>query len=93
MTGKPARQLRTEWTEAWERPTTPPTAADAAAGHPVLRGGAAGSPGRRTGPLGLPVGQIVGRMNSVRPAQDVVFDIVEEWIETTQRLDTLIETE
>jgi hypothetical protein len=33
-----------------------------------------------------PVGQIVGRMNSVRPARDVVYDIVEEWIETNQKI-------
>ena len=42
---------------------------------------------------GFPVGQIVGSMNSVRPVRDVIFDMVEEWVETTQRLDTLIETE
>jgi len=32
-------------------------------------------------------------MNSVRPVRDVIFDMVEEWVETTQRLDSLIETE
>ena len=35
---------------------------------------------------GFPVGQIVGRMNEVRPTKDVIFDMVEEWIETTERL-------
>ena len=35
----------------------------------------------------------VGSMNSVRPVRDVIFDMVEEWVETTQRLDSLIETE
>jgi NAD(P)H-dependent flavin oxidoreductase YrpB (nitropropane dioxygenase family) len=35
---------------------------------------------------GSPVGQIVGLMNSVRPAKDVVYDIVEEWIETNERI-------
>ena len=38
MTGKPARQLRTAWTEAWERPDAPPTAADAAPGPALRRG-------------------------------------------------------
>jgi NAD(P)H-dependent flavin oxidoreductase YrpB (nitropropane dioxygenase family) len=42
---------------------------------------------------GFPVGQIVGSMNSVRPVRDVIFDMVEEWVEATQRLDSLIETE
>ena len=35
---------------------------------------------------GSPVGQIVGQMNAVRPAKDVVFDMVEEWIETVERM-------
>ena len=42
---------------------------------------------------GFPVGQIVGSMNSVRPVRDVIFDMVEEWVETTQRLESLVETE
>ena len=40
---------------------------------------------------GFPVGQIVGRLNEVRPTKDVIFDMVEEWIDTTQRLNRLIE--
>jgi NAD(P)H-dependent flavin oxidoreductase YrpB (nitropropane dioxygenase family) len=37
------------------------------------------------------LGQVVGRLNTVRPTKDVIFDMVEEWIETTQRLNTLID--
>ncbi len=33
-----------------------------------------------------PVGQIVGRMNEVRPVRDVMFQLVEEYIEATERL-------
>ena len=33
MTGKPARLLKTAWTEAWERPGLARHAADAAAVH------------------------------------------------------------
>ena len=39
---------------------------------------------------GSPVGQIVGRMNQVRPVKDVVYDIVEECIDATQRLERLM---
>jgi NAD(P)H-dependent flavin oxidoreductase YrpB (nitropropane dioxygenase family) len=35
---------------------------------------------------GFPTGQIIGRVDRVRPARDVIFDLVEEWIDTTQRL-------
>ena len=34
-----------------------------------------------------PVGQIVGRMNEVRSVRDVMFQLVEEYIETVERLD------
>jgi NAD(P)H-dependent flavin oxidoreductase YrpB (nitropropane dioxygenase family) len=86
MTGKPARQLRTRWTEAWENPDNPsplPMPLQgilyAPAAHRFTRA-------RSRDLSGQPVGQIVGRMNSVRPAKDVVYDIVEEWIETNRRI-------
>lgn len=34
----------------------------------------------------MPVGQIVSRMNEVRPCKDVICDMVEEYIETMTRL-------
>ena len=40
---------------------------------------------------GFPVGQIVGRMNSIRPTQEVMFDLVEEWIATTERLAQMLD--
>jgi hypothetical protein len=36
----------------------------------------------------VPVGQIVGSMNSVRPVRDVMFDLVSDYIETIERLHT-----
>jgi hypothetical protein len=41
----------------------------------------------------MPVGQIVGRMNSVRPVRDVVFDLIEEFVEATDRLDQMRDSE
>jgi NAD(P)H-dependent flavin oxidoreductase YrpB (nitropropane dioxygenase family) len=90
MTGKPARQLRSAWTDAWAREDTP---------DPLpmpLQGLLFNSAGRRITRAqnrelaGFPVGQIVGRMNTVRPARDVIFDMVEEFIETTERMSALI---
>jgi NAD(P)H-dependent flavin oxidoreductase YrpB (nitropropane dioxygenase family) len=86
MTGKPARQLRTAWTEAWERDDAPsplPMPLQgllyAPAAHRFMR-----VQSRELS--GSPVGQIIGRVDRVRPAKDVVYEIVEEWIETTQKL-------
>ena len=85
MTGKPARQLRTDWTNAWDSDDTPdplPMPLQgllyAPAAHRFMRV-------RSRALSGSPVGQIIGRVDRVRPAKDVVYDIVEEWIETTQR--------
>jgi len=90
MTGKPARQLRTAWTEAWEREDAPKTL-------PMpLQGILFGEMARRVSRAhnrelaGFPVGQIVGRMNRVRPTQDVMFELVEEWIATTERMAELL---
>jgi NAD(P)H-dependent flavin oxidoreductase YrpB (nitropropane dioxygenase family) len=84
MTGKPARQIRTGWTEAWEADDAPATLPMplqgilyAPAAHRFMRV-------RSRALSGSPAGQIVGRVHSVRPAKDVFFEIIEEWIETTQ---------
>ena len=86
MTGKPARLLKSAWTEAWAREDTP---------EPLpmpLQGLLFNTAGRRITRAGnkelsgFPVGQIVGRMNQVRPSRDVIFDMVEEYIETVQRM-------
>jgi NAD(P)H-dependent flavin oxidoreductase YrpB (nitropropane dioxygenase family) len=89
LTGKPARQLRTPWTDAWERPDAP--------GYlPMpLQYMATAEAQRRVAKYGvdelrvMPVGQIVGRMTSVRPVRDVVLDLMEEFVDATQRLDAL----
>ena len=93
MTGKPARQLRTDWTEAWESDESPGTLPMPLQG--ILFANAARRITRANNRelSGSPVGQIVGRMNSVRPAKDVIFDMVEECIDATERLERLMSTD
>jgi NAD(P)H-dependent flavin oxidoreductase YrpB (nitropropane dioxygenase family) len=90
MTGKPARQLRTKWTEAWDRP-------DAPAPLPMpLQGLLYGEAAERFTRVhskefgGHPAGQIIGSLDRVRPAKDMVADMVEQWIEATTRLQDLM---
>ena len=92
MTGKPARQLRTAWTEAWEREDAPKTL-------PMpLQGILYGEMARRVTRAhnrelsGFPVGQIVGRMDRIRPTHEVVFELVEDCIATTEKLCALLDT-
>ena len=92
LTGKPARQLRTAWTEAWEAPESPGTLPmplqfilNSKAMRRVARSG-------NKELTGMPVGQIVSRMNQVRPAKDVIYEMVEEYIETMSRLSSGLQT-
>lgn len=85
-TGKPARMLRNRWTEAWEDPAGP-----GPLGMPLqnILTSEANARIARSGRKELqfaPVGQVVGRMNDVRPVRDVVFQLVEEYIETVEKL-------
>jgi hypothetical protein len=41
--------------------------------------------------VGIPVGQIVGRMNEVRPTREVIHEMISEFVDTVQRLDGLLE--
>ena len=86
LTGKPARLLRTAWTDAWEAPESPGTLPmplqfilNSTAMRRIAR-----SDAREL--QGMPVGQIVGRMNSQRTTKDVILSMVEEYIDTTERL-------
>jgi NAD(P)H-dependent flavin oxidoreductase YrpB (nitropropane dioxygenase family) len=85
-TGKPARQLRTAWTEAWESPESPGTLPMPLQfilnTYATRRMGA--NPPREL--VGMPVGQIVGRMNQVRTTKQVVLEMIDEYIDVTQRL-------
>ncbi len=86
--GKPARRLRKDWTAAWSAPAAPEplpmplqTRLVGPAQTRLMR---AGDP--RVVPM--PVGQIVGRMNEVRPVAEVLADLVREADETITRLST-----
>jgi len=85
-TGKPARQLRTAWTEAWEAPESPGTLPMPL--QFILNSYASAKMGQNPPKelVGMPVGQIVSRMNQVRSTKQVVVDMVEEYVDVTQRL-------
>jgi NAD(P)H-dependent flavin oxidoreductase YrpB (nitropropane dioxygenase family) len=85
-TGKPARQLRTAWTEAWDGPESPGTLPMPLQGIVHQEAARRFMRANNKELTGFPVGQIVGRLNEVRPTRDVVYEMVEEWIETTQKL-------
>ena len=86
--GKPARLLKNSWTDAWLEPGAPEplpmplqNLLVAGAHQRLMR---AGNPDV----IPMPVGQIVGRMNEVRPVADVIAALVTELDEVVARLNT-----
>jgi NAD(P)H-dependent flavin oxidoreductase YrpB (nitropropane dioxygenase family) len=92
LTGKPARMLRSAWTDAWDAPGAP------AALPMPLQSMLVADAQRRihrlahqpdTGARQLVtyfVGQVVGQMNVAKPARSVVAEMVEEFLDAAERL-------
>ncbi len=87
-TGKPCRMLRNAWTDAWERPDTPDPL-----GMP-LQGMVTIDAIQRTHRYAEkaqevafnPVGQVVGMMNDVPSVKQVVYRLLEEYLDSVERL-------
>jgi len=94
ITGKPARQLRSAWTDAWDGPGSPgplpmplqPLLVDYAL-HRIRRAAAAGQAGA-VQLVNYFVGQVVGSLDGVRPARQVLHEMVEEYVDTVAGLAT-----
>ena len=97
MTGKPARMLRTAWTDEWERAENPDPLGmplqTALVTEPQIRiNQAATHPDAKARELATYfVGQVVGSLDRVRPARAVVLEMVEEFIDTIGQLEALVE--
>ncbi len=91
FTGKPCRMLRSDWTEAWEAADAPDPLPMPlqymVSGDCVARGTRYAD--KATKVMFNPVGQVVGQLNTVRKARDVVQELVEDYLEATERLNAL----
>jgi NAD(P)H-dependent flavin oxidoreductase YrpB (nitropropane dioxygenase family) len=91
VTGKPARMLRNRWTEAWEAEDSPDPLPMPLQGMVTL------DMVRRTHQYAEkaqdvafnPVGQIVGSMNQILPARDVLSGLVDGYYDSLDRLKSL----
>jgi NAD(P)H-dependent flavin oxidoreductase YrpB (nitropropane dioxygenase family) len=84
--GKPARLLRNRWTQAWTEPGAPEplpmplqNLLVSDAHQRLMRSG-------QPDVVPMPAGQIVGRLNEVRPVAEVMADLLREAGETLDRL-------
>lgn len=89
LTGKPARQLRTGWTDAWEAPESPGTLPMPLQGLLVAEANSRIQKYEVEPLLGTPVGQIVGSMNSERSVQAVVDDLTRGFERAITRLNRI----
>jgi NAD(P)H-dependent flavin oxidoreductase YrpB (nitropropane dioxygenase family) len=93
FTGKPARMLRNDWTEAWEAPDNPKPL-----GMPLqymVSGMAVRAtnrfPNESVDVAFNPVGQVVGQFSKVEKTSTVIERWVQEYLGATSRLDELNE--
>ena len=89
LTGKPARQLRTEWTDAFERPDSPGYLPMPLQFMLVADAYTRIARAENTELTGMAVGMIVGAMDKVRPVRDVMFDLVSECGDAMTRVSDL----
>ncbi|MEV6408738.1 nitronate monooxygenase family protein [Streptomyces bobili] len=89
LTGKPARQLRTEWTDAWDDPDGPGTLPMPLQGLLVADAVSRIQKYEVDPLLGTPVGQIVGRMNEVRSVRAVFDDLTRGFERAVDRVNRI----
>ncbi|MCD7444650.1 nitronate monooxygenase [Streptomyces lincolnensis] len=89
LTGKPARQLRTEWTDAWDDPDGPGTLPMPLQGLLVAEAVSRIQKYEVEPLLGTPVGQIVGRMTSERSVQAVFDDLTRGFERAVDRINRI----
>jgi NAD(P)H-dependent flavin oxidoreductase YrpB (nitropropane dioxygenase family) len=93
FTGKPCRMLRNAWTEAWEGPDAPKPLGMPlqymVTAEAVARSNRYASKAQSV--AFNAVGQIVGTMNAVRSAREVIRAMVAEYVDAVERLNGLLE--
>lgn len=86
-TGKPARLLKTKWTDAWDAPDAPEPLPMPLQNILVSEAHQRMNESDNPDTVSMPVGQIVGRMNEIRPVADIIGELVSGFEAATKRLD------
>ena len=91
--GKPIRQLQTKWTEVWDAPDAPSPLPMPLQGILVNDVLTAVREHRIADFMGSPAGQVVGMIDEMKPAAQIVFDIIDEAQEVLETLSGVSETD
>jgi NAD(P)H-dependent flavin oxidoreductase YrpB (nitropropane dioxygenase family) len=86
-TGKPARLLKSRWTDAWDADNAPDPLPMPLQNILVSEAHQRMNESSDPTAVAMPVGQIVGRMNEIRPVADIIGELVSGFDEATKRLD------
>ena len=86
--------LRNEWTEAWARDDTPDPLGMPLQGmltyEALRRTSRYAGKGRAQQVAFNPVGQVIGQVNEVESCRNVMFRLLSEYVDATERLDALM---
>lgn len=85
-TGKPARLLKTEWTNAWESEDAPEPLPMPLQNLLVAEAHQRIMLSNNPDVVSMPVGQIVGRMNEIRPVADIMAELVRDYETAAERI-------
>jgi NAD(P)H-dependent flavin oxidoreductase YrpB (nitropropane dioxygenase family) len=93
-TGKTCRMLKNQWTEAWDRPDTPDPL-----GMP-LQGMVTSDGMRRTSTYAdkgdcqkiafNPCGQVIGQINEIETCRNVMFRLLEEYVDAVEKAGSML---
>jgi NAD(P)H-dependent flavin oxidoreductase YrpB (nitropropane dioxygenase family) len=97
FTGKTARMLKNEWTEAWERPDTPDPLPMPLQGYltfdAVRRTSRYAGVDQTQRVAFNPIGQVVGQINEVESCRDIMYRLQSEYLEALERLNAITPTD
>ncbi|MEH6588341.1 MAG: nitronate monooxygenase family protein [Halioglobus sp.] len=97
FTGKTARMLKNEWTEAWEREDTPDPLPMPLQGYltfdAVRRTHRYAGSGECQKIAFNPVGQVVGQMNEEESCRDIMYQLLNEYAESLDHLNAISSVE
>ncbi len=91
LTGKPARQLRTAWTEVWDDPNGPGTLPMPLQFFLTAEAVQRIYLSENRDLVGFAAGQVIGMLNEIQPAGDVVRRLAEEYELAVARLKGTVE--
>ena len=96
-TGKPARMLKNKWTEAWENPENPdplPMPLQGMITFDAMRRTSMYASSGNTQEVSFnAAGQVIGQVKQVESVKDIIYRMINEYLDSVERLNELLPKE